>query len=156
MFELHGERMYGPPRDEGCAIADFLRLSLDLYRARNDVGYLDRAERCLLNHLALNQFATGDFGHRSFFAQGVEPTPSVGHAWWCCTMHGLWAYADLINFAVVADDKNLWFNFYSPMSLDIHGLCFAISTDYPQDGRINIQCNTGSKNIVTNHLRIPA
>ena len=46
------------PRDEGCGIADWLRLSLGLHRATGKQEYLERAERCLLNHLYFNQFTT--------------------------------------------------------------------------------------------------
>jgi DUF1680 family protein len=74
-----------PLRDEGCAVADFLRLSLMLHRATGQAAYLERAERCLLNHLYCNQFATGDFGHRTFFEQGLAPSESVGRA---CTATG--------------------------------------------------------------------
>ena len=84
------------PRDEGCGIADFLRLSLALHRATGRPEYLDRAERCLLNHLWFNQYTTGDFGSRSFFRLGVKPTENVNRSWWCCTMHGYRAFPDVL------------------------------------------------------------
>lgn len=92
-----------PLRDEGCAIADFLRLSLMLHRATGKAAYLERAERCLLNHLYFNQFSTGDFGHRVFFEGGVAPTESVGRAWWCCTMHGYRAFRHVLDSMVRQD-----------------------------------------------------
>jgi DUF1680 family protein len=84
------------PRDEGCGIADFLRLSLALHRATGKPSYLEHAERCLLNHLFFNQFPTGDFGSRSFFPLGTKPTENVDRAWWCCTMHGYRAFPDVL------------------------------------------------------------
>ncbi|MCG6926402.1 MAG: glycoside hydrolase family 127 protein [Acidobacteria bacterium] len=99
--EFFGGKENGKPlRDEGCAIADFLRLSLMLHRATGKTGYLERAERCLLNHLYFNQFSTGDFGHRVFFEDGIAPTESVGRAWWCCTMHGYRAYRHVLDSLV--------------------------------------------------------
>jgi len=93
------------PRDEGCGIADFLRLSLGLHRATGKPEYLERAERCLLNHLYFNQFTTGDFGSRSFFRGGTKPTENVDRAWWCCTMHGYRAFPDVLESLVsVAGD----------------------------------------------------
>ena len=65
------------PRNEGCGLADFVRLSLQLHRATGRVEYLERAERCLVNGFAHNQFANGDFGSRVFFDQGIQPSPSV-------------------------------------------------------------------------------
>jgi DUF1680 family protein len=92
------------PRNEGCGLADFVRLSLQLHRLTGRVDYLDRAERCLVNGLAHNQFASGDFGSRVFFDQGIQPSPSVDRAWWCCTMHGYRAFRDVIDDAVVERD----------------------------------------------------
>jgi DUF1680 family protein len=92
------------PRNEGCGLADFVRLSLQLHRATGRVEYLDRAERCLVNGFAHNQFANGDFGSRVFFDQGIQPSPSVDRAWWCCTMHGYRAFRDVLDHAVVERD----------------------------------------------------
>jgi DUF1680 family protein len=92
------------PRNEGCGLADFVRLSLQLHRATGRVEYLERAERCLVNGFAHNQFANGDFGSRVFFDQGIQPSPSVDRAWWCCTMHGYRAFRDVLDHAVVEKD----------------------------------------------------
>ena len=92
------------PRNEGCGLADFVRLSLQLHRATGQVEYLERAERCLVNGFAHNQYANGDFGSRVFFDQGIQPTPSVNRSWWCCTMHGYRAFRDVLDHAVV--EKN--------------------------------------------------
>jgi hypothetical protein len=92
------------PRNEGCGLADFVRLSLQLHRATGRAEYLERAERCLVNGFAHNQFANGDFGSRVFFDQGIQPSPSVDRAWWCCTMHGYRAFRDVLDHAVVERD----------------------------------------------------
>jgi DUF1680 family protein len=95
------------PRNEGCGLADFVRLSLQLNRATGRVEYLDRAERCLVNGFAHNQYATGDFGSRVFFDQGIQPSPSVNRSWWCCTMHGYRAFRDVLDHAVVEREGTL-------------------------------------------------
>jgi DUF1680 family protein len=92
------------PRNEGCGLADFVRLSLQLHRATGRTDYLERAERCLVNGFAHNQYATGDFGSRVFFDQGIQPSPSVNRSWWCCTMHGYRAFRDVLDHAVVERD----------------------------------------------------
>jgi DUF1680 family protein len=89
------------PRNEGCGLADFVRLSLQLHAATGRSDYLERAERCLVNGFDHNQFANGDFGSRVFFDRGIKPTESVDRAWWCCTMHGYRAYRDVLDHAVV-------------------------------------------------------
>jgi DUF1680 family protein len=81
-------------RTEGCAECDWLRLSLGLYRATSDLKYLAAAERVAFNEFAMNQAATGDFGHANLDAAGVPFIVPV-RAWWCCTLHGLRAFADL-------------------------------------------------------------
>jgi DUF1680 family protein len=81
-------------RTEGCAECDWLRLSLGLYRATSDAKYLAAAEHVAFNDFAMNQAATGDFGHAELDAAGVPFIVPV-RAWWCCTLHGLRAFADL-------------------------------------------------------------
>jgi DUF1680 family protein len=100
------------PRNEGCGLADFVRLSLQLHRATGRVEYLERAERCLVNGFAHNQFANGDFGSRVFFDQGIQPSPSVDRAWWCCTMHGYRAFRDVLDHAVVEKDGTVAVQFF--------------------------------------------
>jgi DUF1680 family protein len=109
-------------RDEGCAIADFLRLSLMLHRATGKGEYLDRAERCLLNHLYFNQFATGDFGHRTFFEGGIAPTESVGRAWWCCTMHGYRSYQHVLDSLVRVEGGTVHVDLYQDFDWSGEGL----------------------------------
>jgi len=59
-------------RDEGCTEADWLRLNLALWRETGKREYLERAETTLFNEFALNQFASGDFGHRVFAPAPAE------------------------------------------------------------------------------------
>ena len=92
------------PRNEGCGLADVIRLALQLYRMTGELAYLEQAERCYLNAFAHNQFATGDFGSRVWFAEGFTPTPSVDRAWWCCTLHGYRAYKDVMESAIRVDE----------------------------------------------------
>jgi Beta-L-arabinofuranosidase, GH127 len=49
------------PRNEGCGLADFVRLSLQLHHATGQAEYLERPERCPVNGFAHNQYANGDF-----------------------------------------------------------------------------------------------
>ncbi len=88
------------PRDEGCGHADFLRLSLQLWKRTGKPEYLERAERCLWNGFFFNQFPTGDFGHHVCAGLGVKPTDNVARAWWCCTMHGYRTFPDILDAAV--------------------------------------------------------
>ena len=81
-------------RTEGCAECDWLRLNLALYRATSEEKYLATAERVLFNEFAMNQFATGDFGHAVLY-EDFTPEMVAVRAWWCCTLHGLRAFPDI-------------------------------------------------------------
>jgi len=99
-------------RDEGCSQADFLRLSLQLWQATGNLDYLERAERCMLNIFYAGQFETGDFGHRRFDETGYIPALGAGRAWWCCTMHGHRAFADVQRCVVTRDDRGVKINLF--------------------------------------------
>ncbi|MEA3364124.1 MAG: glycoside hydrolase family 127 protein [Candidatus Hydrogenedentes bacterium] len=99
-------------RDEGCSEADFLRLSLQLWQATGNLEYLELAERCLLNIFYANQFETGDFGHRRYDETGYIPARGAGRAWWCCTMHGYRAFADVKKYVVTEDKETVKINLF--------------------------------------------
>ena len=101
--------------DEGCSEADFLRLSLQLFRVTGEADYLNRAEHILLNQFYASQFATGDFGHHVYFARGIAPLQGVGRAWWCCTMHGLRAFRDVLDASVTEQKGVLRVNLFSDL-----------------------------------------
>ncbi len=95
-------------RTEGCAECDWMRLSLGLYRATNDMKYLAAAEHAAFNEFAMNQAATGDFGHANLDAAGVPFIVPV-RAWWCCTLHGLRAFADLHSHTFRTNGSEVFF-----------------------------------------------
>ncbi len=86
-----------PRRDEGCSIADWLLLSLDLWHLTGDTRYIESAERTWFNGFAANQFASGDFGHA--FWDGLGYDFGGERAWWCCTLHGLRAIVSVSSAA---------------------------------------------------------
>jgi hypothetical protein len=90
-------------RNEGCSLADLVRLALRLYRVTGKLSYLEAAERCWLNAFAHNQFESGDFGHRTYFPHGFAPVPNLARAWWCCTMHGYRCFPEVLEAAVATE-----------------------------------------------------
>lgn len=87
-------------RTEGCAEADWLRLSLGLWGLTSKPEYLEQAERTLFNEFAMNQFDSGDFGHRVVSRTGspiggADEGGGTARAWWCCTLHGLRAFPNV-------------------------------------------------------------
>jgi hypothetical protein len=104
-------------RNEGCSLADLVRLTLHLHRVTGKATYLDVAEACWVNAFSHNQFASGDFGHRAYFPHGYKPVPNLARAWWCCTMHGYRCYADVLESAAAAADKGIRIHLFEDMRL---------------------------------------
>ncbi|MCU0779760.1 MAG: glycoside hydrolase family 127 protein [Akkermansiaceae bacterium] len=84
--------------DEGCGIADWIRLNLALGRSTGNPRYWAMAERALHNHLLQNQNLKGGFGHRTMqtdphgvcgFSTGYKEST------WCCSFHGEVAFIRL-------------------------------------------------------------
>ncbi|MFA6086855.1 beta-L-arabinofuranosidase domain-containing protein [Mucilaginibacter sp.] len=93
-------------RDEGCSTADFVRLSLELYRLSHDESYLEKGEFALLNALYFNQYYTGDFGHHLLSESGSKPD-YLHTAWWCCSMHGLRAMYEVRDRFLLSEEKGV-------------------------------------------------
>jgi DUF1680 family protein len=94
--------------DEGCAVADWLRLNLSLWRLTGRGRYLDEAERSLKGHFLFQQFDNGGAGHR--FLHQIEGQPVAfkslsAEAWWCCGEHWARATADIARFAVTSSPE---------------------------------------------------
>jgi DUF1680 family protein len=92
-------------RTEGCAECDWLRLNLQLAQTTGNPKYIAAAETTLFNEFAMNQFATGDFGHGELDHEGVPEFLRV-RAWWCCTLHGMRAFADVSRSAFRPTSEN--------------------------------------------------
>ncbi len=100
--------------DEGCSEADWLRLSLDLWRNTGETRYLQGAERLLQNHYQMNRTANGGFGHHTFVCDETGPLlmkPQFTEAVWCCTFHGLLGLQTLKRYVVVGSPHGVYINF---------------------------------------------
>lgn len=143
-----------PPQDEGCSEADFVRLALQLWRATGNADYLERAERCLLNHFYCNQFHTGDFGHRVVYHRGFRPSDNPGKAWWCCNMHGLRTFPDVSDALVTTADGAVRVNLYLDCSHTGGLLDFTMQQGVDWDG-VRIEVRKASESAVPLVLRVP-
>ncbi len=100
-------------RDEGCAEADFIMLSLHLWKTTGETGYLEKSEHCLINHLFANQYQTGDFGHRSIDPKmGFVNDKNIARSWWCCNFHGLRALHEAKENIFTRTNNTVQFNLY--------------------------------------------
>lgn len=140
-------------RDEGCSVADFVRLGLQLWRATGKPEHLETAERCLLNHFYGNQFNTGDFGHNFLSEQGMVPGNGMGRAWWCCTMHGLRAFRDVLDAVVTQSGGTVRINLFLDAQWRGDGMALSLTTS-PQGLRIVV--DEAAANETTLAIRQPS
>jgi DUF1680 family protein len=133
-------------RDEGCSEADWLRLSLDLWRATGNRKYLEAAEHTLFNEFAYNQFHTGDFGHHVASDNGYGPV--FARAWWCCTFHGLRAMVDVLENAFREENGAVEYNL--PVDGRTGGVRARSSLE--RDGTVRLEV---SRAIARLRLRVP-
>jgi len=146
------------PRDEGCATADFLRLSLQLWRATGTAEYLERAERCLLNHFFFDQLGSGDFGPRAVRANGFEPTEAVSRPWWCCTLHGYRAFRDVLDHLVRRDGDTIFVDFFQDADVTLPGITLALRhrSEEPGSSRFSVEVIDASNDMQGLAVRRPA
>lgn len=107
-------------RDEGCSVADWLLLSLELWCQTGDTRYIESAERTWFNGFAANQFATGDFGHTYWDGLGYDFGGE--RAWWCCTLHGLRAIVAVSRLAFRIREGDLLFDLAVDAKAESDGL----------------------------------
>ena len=147
--------MFAPAikRDEGCSEADWLRLNLDLWKQTRDTRYLHQAERTLFNEFALNQFATGDFGHHVLTPTGYAgPT---ARAWWCCTCHGLRALAVIFGSAFREQDGAAIYDLPVDGAIAIGDWALRANSLLGKDGSVEITVGKASAEPRTLKVRIP-
>jgi DUF1680 family protein len=114
-------------RDEGCSEADFVMLSIELWKATGKMDYLDKAEYCLFNELMYNQYCSGDFGSHPIDKNfGFVIAHSQGRAWWCCDFHGLQAMIEARNIIVTNKNGTTLVNIYSPVRTRNSELAFTL------------------------------
>ena len=144
-------------RPEGCSIVDWLRLNLTLWKVTDNAEYLDTAEKILYNALFHNQTANGMFGHSTYSERGYGKLYS--ESWWCCTMHGLYGFAEFLQYIATSDRTGFSVNFYAPSEITLpfkeKELNLKIDTDYPGNGKIKIKLSLEEKEKFDIRIRIP-
>jgi DUF1680 family protein len=136
----------GYNRDEGCSEADWLRLSLMLWRNTGQTRYLDMAERTLWNEYFANQWADGGFGHRFLGVDNLGPYAFHQYseeALWCCAFHGPLALNEFKSYLAVAANDGIFYNFpvdfQSPVA--VSGTLWTVqSRSFPSLENVPVRC----------------
>jgi DUF1680 family protein len=148
-------------RTEGCAEADWLRLTLSLWRLTAKREYLEQAERTLFNEFAMNQFDTGDFGHRPVTATGTpigagSDGGGTARAWWCCTLHGLRAFPEILATVFRADAGALHYDLPVDGRGKIDGLAMTADSTLERDATIRLKVTAADGRARALAVRVPA
>ncbi|MGD0536713.1 MAG: beta-L-arabinofuranosidase domain-containing protein [Verrucomicrobiota bacterium] len=149
----------GDTRDEGCAVADWLRLNLVLWRATGWRACLDEAERCLKNHFAFQQFMSGGSGHRPYTMVNGEPAAFAGggtEAYWCCCEHWPRALADVARLVAtpVPDGVRINLAVDTEVKLASAGTQWQVKTEETGDG-LRVELTPRKPVRATLHLHRP-
>jgi DUF1680 family protein len=144
------------PRHEGCATADFLRLSLQLWRATSTPEYLEGAERCLLNHFSFDQLGTGDFRPRAEGGAGVEA--EAAPPWWCCTLDGYRTFRDVLDHLVRREGDTTCVDLFQDADVTLPGLSVALrhTSEEPGSSRFSVEILDASRDLQGVSVRKPA
>ncbi len=158
------EEMPKSEQDEGCGLADWVVVNLMMFQLTGDDRYVGDAEHTLVNHLFMNQFRTGGFGHRSFSQKIVG-----GKQWqgWggkfgsenpgCCSLWGQWALGQVARFIVTESGNTVSVNLYpsAEITLPNRGVRLQISSDFPRMTKVRIRVECEKPQEFTLALRTP-
>jgi rhamnogalacturonyl hydrolase YesR len=158
------ESMPRSEQDEGCALADFVAVNLMMFQATGRDAYLDDAEHTLVNHLFMNQFHTGGFGHRRYAADVIGGKQWQGWAGkfgsenpGCCSMWGEWALGQLGRYIVTRSEGALEVNLYPSAAVDLPelGARIEIESDFPRMSKalLTVHCDKPLESAL--RLRVP-
>ena len=146
-------------RNEGCSIADWMRLNLNAGLILDDDAAYDKAERIFWNALAFNQWITGAFGCREMTANGYG-IDLLQEAWFCCVHHAGTAMTEYARHVVTCREGAIRVNFLVPGDYAVplpggHEAKVRISTAYPSQAEAAIEV-TGAPAATKVRVRVPA
>jgi DUF1680 family protein len=141
-------------RTEGCGEADWVRLSLGLWKETGKQEYLSAAEKAIFNELAFNQFATGDFGHRHYTETGL-PADGAARAWWCCTLHGLRCFPDIHTSVFGVRDGGVRYELPLDGGIETAGFSAVAESSLGEDGIARIKVTEAAPKPLVLGIRIP-
>ena len=144
-------------RDEGCSEADFIMVSIELWKATGKMEYLERAEYCLNNELMYNQFQSGDFGSHPISRNfGFEVATSQGRCWWCCDYHGLQAMLEAKKIIVTNHNGQKLVNLFARTKYRDAEIAFTLFRDSRSKAGYTLCIDSCKKTEEVIAIRIPS
>lgn len=132
-----------PAWTEPCAIVDSYLLAVELFKETGEIQYVRISDRILYNALSHAQRENGGFGCDKCAGSAEAPDiltvyPECYEASWCCSMRGGEGLARAGAQAVLEDEAGYLFLNYVPMRYSSENISFSVSTEYPDQGRVDI------------------
>ena len=149
-------------RDETCSVADWLGLSLRLWRLTGDPRYMDVAEHTLLNHLYFDQDQSGGFCSFRTIAEDNTPKGKGRRdhvTYMCCSMHGVRAMIEAARFIYVHDEDGIDVNLFAACEAKVPTKGGPVRlkqiTDYPAEPTVRIEVRPEGELPFNLRVRIP-
>jgi hypothetical protein len=146
------------PRNEGCSVADWIRINLRLWLATGRAVYLEAAESTVLNSLSYCQTPNGFFSHNRLAPWGYPGM--AAEVWWCCTQHGAGCLVEWAAAIFAVDDESVRINFQVPSSavVRLKGAQVELrqQTSYPGAGQTRIELKVDQETEFKLRIRIPS
>ena len=149
-------------RDETCSVADWLSLSLRLWRLTRDPKYMDVAEHTLLNHLYFDQDQSGGFCSFRTIAEDNTPKGKGRRdhvTYMCCSMHGIRVLIEAARSIYTHDDDGVDVNLFTACEAEVpvKGSTVRLKqvTDYPAQPTVRIEVQPKGELAFNLRLRIP-
>lgn len=143
----------GDVNTEGCGVADWLMLTLELHDVLGHEHLLTEANHVASNGLPHVQAPSGHFGCETITADpGLLTSDYPPEAWWCCTFHGLLAILEFARRSVVLRDGEVHVQFLHASSTKLttgDGLITVeLSADFPWTSEVRIDRRGGVGDLV--------
>lgn len=163
---------FGLPRwTEPCAIVDSFIISQELWELTGKDGYLRDGHHILYNAIAHAERCNGAFGTDLCVGAKVKPPTATGgtdsHAsnnaitmakaltyevYWCCNMRGGDGLAHAAMYSIYSDNDRVILPYYhscqATLSVQGEPLKLAVTTNYPFEGKVVIDCLEASGKII--------
>jgi hypothetical protein len=163
----HAGGLYkGVDHSEGCGVADYFRLNMELGRLTGKARYFDKAERILWGPFFHHIRPSGGMG-----VDGIDSTRTqlkLHNCDWaydadmCCSMWAATGLAGALTHAILAEDAQLTLSLYYPFAASVKlkdgkKVELSMETTYPDDGAVKLRIlHCEAKDPWRLRLRVPA
>lgn len=152
--------LLGNVNTEGCGVADWLMLTLELHDRLGYEHLLMEAGHVAANGLPHVQAPSGHFGCETITADpGMLTADYAPEAWWCCTLHCLLAIAEFAHRAVVVRDDGVHVHFLHAIISDVTtgagDIRVQVTGDFPWTAEAGIRV-TGAPDSLRLVAHVPA